>query len=271
MGRTTRPARAAAWGAVAGTLPDLDVLIAQGDPILDMVLHRAESHAFFWLTLFSLPFAWAVARLHGETDRWRRWWAALWLALVTHPMLDLLTVYGTQVFQPFTDEAYGLGSIFIIDPAYTLPLLVGLAMAMCWPGQARGLAGNRWALGLSTAYLLWSALAQAWVLQHARVVVVDHLGAESAWAYGLQQLEKLAKRKGQQLAMFSGDLQEDEDLLARSTAPRAVSRQLWQYMRAGGAGNALQFLRAVAFHGLGHGEAPLPPRSLPQVALHVPR
>ncbi|MGJ7606439.1 cobaltochelatase subunit CobN [Variovorax sp. LT1R20] len=109
------------------------------------------------------------------------------------------------------------------------------------------------------------------VLQHARVVVVDHLGAESAWAYGLQQLEKLAKRKGQQLAMFSGDLQEDEDLLARSTLPRAVCRQLWQYMRAGGAGNAMQFLRAVAFHGLGHGEAPLPPRSLPQVALHVPR
>ncbi|ADU38028.1 cobaltochelatase subunit CobN [Variovorax paradoxus] len=109
------------------------------------------------------------------------------------------------------------------------------------------------------------------VLQHARVVVVDHLGAESAWAYGLQQLEELAKRKGQQLAMFSGDLQEDEDLLARGTVPRAVGRQLWQYMRAGGAGNAMQFLRAVAFHGLGHGEAPLPPRSLPQVALHVPR
>lgn len=108
------------------------------------------------------------------------------------------------------------------------------------------------------------------VLQHARVVVVDHLGAESAWAYGLQQLEKLARRKGQQLAMFSGDLQEDEDLLARGTVPRAVSRQLWQYMRGGGAGNAMQFLRAVAFHGLGHGEAPMPPRSLPQVALHAP-
>jgi len=108
------------------------------------------------------------------------------------------------------------------------------------------------------------------VLQHARVVVVDHLGAESAWAYGLQQLEKLARRKGQQLAMFSGDLQEDEDLLARGTLSRAVSRRLWQYMRSGGAGNAMQFLRAVAFHGLGHGEAPLPPRSLPQVALHVP-
>jgi cobaltochelatase CobN len=109
------------------------------------------------------------------------------------------------------------------------------------------------------------------VLQHARVVVVDHLGGESAWAYGLQQLEQLAKRQGQQLAIFSGDLQEDEDLLRRSTADRALCRQLWQYLRAGGAGNALQFLRAAAFHGLAHGEAPLPPRSLPQVALHVPR
>jgi len=108
------------------------------------------------------------------------------------------------------------------------------------------------------------------VLQHARVVIVDHLGAESAWAYGLQQIEKLARRKGQQLAIFSGDLQEDEDLLARSTLPQEVGRQLWQYTRAGGAANALQFLRAIAFHGLGHGEAPQPPRSLPQVALHVP-
>lgn len=108
------------------------------------------------------------------------------------------------------------------------------------------------------------------VLRHARVVVVDHLGAASAWPYGLQQLEQLARRHGQQLAIFSGDLQEDEDLLARSTAPRAVCHRLWQYLRAGGPANALQFLRAVAFHGLRHGDEPLPPRSLPQVALHVP-
>ena len=104
------------------------------------------------------------------------------------------------------------------------------------------------------------------VLQHARVVIVDHLGAESAWSYGLQQIEKLARRQGQQLAIFSGDLQEDEDLLARSTLPPAVGRQLWQYTRSGGAANALQFLRAIAFHGLGHGDAPQPPRSLPQIA-----
>jgi inner membrane protein len=168
MGRATRPARAAAWGAVAGTLPDLDVLIDQGDPILDMVLHRAESHAFFWLTLFSLPFAWAVARLHGETDRWRHWWLALWLALVTHPMLDLLTVYGTQVLLPFTDQAWGLGSVFIIDPLVTLPWAIGLGVALRAATPERARRASLVGLSLGVAYLAWGAAVQQHVLSKAR-------------------------------------------------------------------------------------------------------
>ena len=49
----------------------------------------------------------------------------MWLALVTHPLLDAMTVYGTQLALPFSDHPFGVGSIFIIDPLYTLPLLAG--------------------------------------------------------------------------------------------------------------------------------------------------
>ncbi|RMX09526.1 cobaltochelatase subunit CobN [Allofranklinella schreckenbergeri] len=108
------------------------------------------------------------------------------------------------------------------------------------------------------------------VLRHARVVIVDHLGSESAWPYGIGQLGALARLHGQALALFSGDLTEDPDLLARGTLPVATARRLWQYLRAGGAGNARAFLQAVAFHGLGHGSEPPPPRPMPQVALHAP-
>ena len=72
------------------------------------------------------------------------------LALVTHPLLDLMTIYGTQVFQPFTDEAYGLGSMFIIDPVYSLALARrGHGGRLCvsrqrWAGPC---AINGWALG----------------------------------------------------------------------------------------------------------------------------
>ena len=132
MGRRTAAWKAAAWGAVAGTLPDLDVLIQHGDPVLDMVLHRAESHSLLYLTLLAGPLGW-LAAWATSTPRLRgRWMLALFAALFTHPLLDLMTVYGTQVLQPFTDEAYGVGSLFIIDPAYTLPLLAGGGVALRW-------------------------------------------------------------------------------------------------------------------------------------------
>ncbi len=168
MGRRTAVWKAALWGAVAGTLPDLDVLIDHGNPVHDMVLHRAETHAPFWLTLFSLPFAAAVARLHGEGALWRRWWLAIWLALVTHPLLDAMTVYGTQLALPFSNHPYGVGSVFIIDPLYTLPLLLGAGWALAGKGSTRGLAANLAGLVLSTAYLGWGVAAQQQVERVAR-------------------------------------------------------------------------------------------------------
>ncbi len=164
MGRRTALWKAAAWGAVAGTLPDLDVFIDHGDAVRNMVLHRAETHAPFWLTLFSLPFAAAVAWLHGEQALWRRWWLALWLALVTHPLLDAMTVYGTRLALPFSDRPFGVGSIFIIDPLYTLPLLVGTGVALARSGLRANAAG----LVLSTAYLGWGVAAQQHVERIAR-------------------------------------------------------------------------------------------------------
>lgn len=164
MGRRTAAWKAALWGGVAGLLPDLDVFIDHGDAIANMVRHRAESHSLFFLSLLAPVMGWAADRLHRSGQPWR-WTLALWLALFTHPLLDLMTIYGTQALQPFTDEAYGVGSVFIIDPLYTLPLLVGLL----WAVMARsGLRANQWALVWSCGYLAWSVLAQAWVLQHAR-------------------------------------------------------------------------------------------------------
>ncbi len=163
MGRRTAVWKAALWGAVCGTLPDLDALIDHGDPVRNMTFHRAESHSLLYLTLVSPALAAGVAKLHGEMDRFRRWWLALSLALVTHPLLDNMTIYGTQLLQPFTDHPYWIGSIFIIDPLYTLPLLIGLLGT----ALARGPGRWRWnAAGVlvSTLYLGWSVLVQ----QHVR-------------------------------------------------------------------------------------------------------
>ena len=75
--------------------------------------------------------------------------------LLTHIGLDCLTVYGTQIFWPFTRTPVILGTIFIIDPLYTVPLAGGLLTALWWAPTARPRRlANYVGLALSSAYLL---------------------------------------------------------------------------------------------------------------------
>lgn len=109
------------------------------------------------------------------------------------------------------------------------------------------------------------------VLQHARVVVVDHLGGDSDWAYGLERLTSLASARGQVLIMFSGDREQDTGNARRTNAAPDLVLTLWRYLREGGPDNAGQFFRHLANATLGWGEPALPPRVLPEVTLYRPR
>lgn len=159
LGRRTPAWKAALAGAVCGTLPDLDALIDHGNVVLNVALHRSETHAFFWQTLATVPIAWPIARLAGERQRLGRWCLAIWLALVTHALLDVMTVYGTRIALPFDNRPFGVGSVFIIDPLYTLPLLAGIAAALGLRSE-RGHRYNRIGIAVATSYLAWSVIAQ---------------------------------------------------------------------------------------------------------------
>jgi inner membrane protein len=173
MGRRSAVWKAALWGGVAGTIPDLDALLDFGDAVRNMTYHRAESHGLFYLTLLAPVLAWLVTKVHGEAALFKRWCAAMWLALFTHPLLDTFTIYGTQLLQPFSEHPYGIGSMFIIDPLYTLPLLLGLILALSMKRFA-GLRWNSLALAFSCVYLAWSVLAQT----HVERIVRDQLASQ---------------------------------------------------------------------------------------------
>lgn len=171
MGKRTAPWKAALLGGIVGTLPDLDALIDYGDAVSNMTMHRAESHSIFWQSVASPFIAAAVAGVDRAgarfTERFAHWWVAVWLVLVTHALLDATTVYGTQLALPFSNHPFGLGSIFIIDPLYTLPLLLGITVALLARGPGR-LRWNRIGLALSTVYLGWTVIAQVLVTDVVR-------------------------------------------------------------------------------------------------------
>lgn len=151
--------RAAAWGALLGTLPDLDVL---ANPLLDNVselgFHRSLTHSFLFCFLASPLFGYVINYVQKKWDvGWRRWTKLVFLVFFTHILLDVQTTYGTQVFYPFSDWPITTDSIFIIDPVYTLLLFFGLipALFMEWSSQKRMIL-NRGGLLLSTFYLVWA-------------------------------------------------------------------------------------------------------------------
>ena len=162
MGRARPVWQAALLGALIGTLPDLDVFLDKGDEIRNMVLHRAETHALFWQALAAPLIAALLAAVTRSRELYWRWLVMVMLGLFTHSWLDAMTVYGTRIGLPFTDHPFGAASLFIIDPLYTLLLLLGLILTLAWRGQ-RPRRWNTAGLVLSTVYAGWAVAAQAYV------------------------------------------------------------------------------------------------------------
>lgn len=168
LGPRIGPRKAVLVGAVLGTAPDLDVFVPLGDPVSDFVLHRGPTHSLIVQALVTPLFAEPLIRLFdGLRGQRLRTYLAVYLCFVTHALIDAITIYGTRILWPVIPDPFAVGSIFIIDPLYTLPLLVILVWALAlkaWtPRFARA---TTVALVLSTAYLGWTMVGQQ--IAHAR-------------------------------------------------------------------------------------------------------
>lgn len=162
-------------GAALGTLPDLDFIpinLVTDDPVARMTWHRSFSHSLPVLALAGWAiWGWLRRRGGRVAEAPARWFWAIQLALLTHPLLDAFTVYGTQLLWPLPMQPVMWSSIFIIDPLYSVWLV--LACVAAWMLRERAAAGRALALGLllSSGYLGWSLAAKAFVDREAHEVL----------------------------------------------------------------------------------------------------
>lgn len=150
--------KALAWGAVLGTLPDLDVLIPLDGPVARFVQHRGFSHSLLLLAVLAPLFAGLITRIHPATRRlYARWWLLAFLVLEISVVLDLLTVYGTRVLWPLDTTPRAWPVFFIVDPLFTLPLAAGTLAALLMTRRSlRGHRLNAVGLALAVMYTLWA-------------------------------------------------------------------------------------------------------------------
>lgn len=122
--------KAAFYGAIAGTIPDLDVIVSYvTDTVTALEVHRGFTHSIVFSVIFAPIFGFLVSR-YEKLKSVKDWsWLFFW-GFITHPILDANTTWGTQLFWPL-DIRLAFKNIFVIDPLYTLPFLIFLVLAMC--------------------------------------------------------------------------------------------------------------------------------------------
>jgi len=164
LSRKIGPRRAVIVGGLLGTAPDLDVFLPFDGPIDSFVEHRGWTHSLIVHSVLAPVIGLGLHRLfraRAPDLTPAGMIAAVWIILTTHALLDWTTTYGTQILWPLTDRPFALSWIFIIDPLYSLPLLIAaLAALVAGPRWTRAPRGAAIALLLSTAYLGWTGVSQ---------------------------------------------------------------------------------------------------------------
>jgi inner membrane protein len=167
--------RAALAGGIVATLPDLDSFIPYDDAVAAFTYHRSATHSLFVLAAASPLITWLALKLQPKFREFRKeTFQLVFLALFTHPLLDAFTVYGTQLFWPITNYPVSGSTIFIVDPLYTIWLLIGCISAMLISrDKITGHRLNYAGLALSSIYLSWTVAAKLIVDNRAEQLLND--------------------------------------------------------------------------------------------------
>ncbi|KDN56421.1 metal-dependent hydrolase [Flavobacterium seoulense] len=154
------------YGAILGTLPDLDVVVAQFmNPVDGIAIHRGISHSVLLFLVLSPFLGWLITKIERGKINFSLATKMVFWCLFTHVLLDILTSWGTQIFWPLPDRV-ALKTIFLIDPLYTIPLLIFLILA--WRKKDDFLSRKKWVLTgiyLSSLYLLITCGLKLYALQ----------------------------------------------------------------------------------------------------------
>lgn len=216
-GETKTLAKAGIIGALAGMAPDLDVLIRSStDPLLVLEYHRQFTHSLLFIPFGALICALVFYPLIAS--RWQLSFKSIYLwsllGFATHGLLDGCTSYGTLLLWPITDHRFSWDIISVIDPLFTLPLLVLVLLSST-------LKSRHYLYGA----LIWGALYLCvGFAQHERVIEIGRLIATEQ---GHQPLRLEAKPSFGNLIIWKLVYETEQQFYVNAVKPGLFKQRIW--------------------------------------------
>lgn len=164
-------------GFLAGIAADVDILIqSENDPLLTIEFHRHFTHSLFFVPLGALIVALLLWPFLRKRLPFSRLYLFTFLGYCLSGVLDAFTSYGTNLLWPVSDARVALNIISVLDPAFTLILLVAGAIAF----RKHTHAAARIGLLLAAAYLSfgWVQLQRAETVAEAMIAERGHRAQE---------------------------------------------------------------------------------------------
>jgi inner membrane protein len=142
-------------GCIAGMAPDLDILIRSStDPLLFLEFHRHFTHSLAFIPIGSLVCALILHRFFRHRFSFGSTYFYCFLGYASHGLLDACTTYGTLLLWPFSDARIAWNNVSVIDPLFTVPVIILVVLA-----AKRGKRRWAWAaVAWAVAYLMLGAV-----------------------------------------------------------------------------------------------------------------
>jgi len=166
-------------GAIVNNIPDIDVVCYLWmDPSEALLAHRGITHSLLFNGLLTLFLAGGLQKIfNGWRMNYGHWLLLIGSGVFSHLFLDMFNAYGTGLFEPYNKTRFSLNSLFILDPFFTLPMVIATFVLLfiglknhnrkVWPATA---------LVLSSLYL---------ALCGVNKIYVDHKTKQSMSLYGI--------------------------------------------------------------------------------------
>jgi inner membrane protein len=129
--------KAMLWGAIANSIPDIDVVAAFWmNPADALLAHRGFTHSILFQLLLIPLSAFALKKFYSqEKFSFSGWMLLMGSGLFLHIFLDALTSYGTGWFEPFSHYRVSFNTLFIVDPLFSIGFITGAIVLLIMKAQ----------------------------------------------------------------------------------------------------------------------------------------
>ncbi|MFN5325218.1 MAG: metal-dependent hydrolase [Bacteroidota bacterium] len=166
--------KAMLWGALAGNAPDVDAFMNFFVSDLDsLILHRGITHSVFVAAVVGPLLGWLLYNFYGRLHLFG-WMMLFTINIWFHEFLDTCTMYGTALLLPFSDYRFAFNNIFVVDPLYTIPLLITVMALLILPKNAT--SRRKWNLAgifISSIYMASTFFSQSLAKQSLQLSLQD--------------------------------------------------------------------------------------------------